>query len=209
MESMIDTVRFLNELRQATSWDSARRGLHLLLTNLSDQISNGFGQLNVQTSGKVQPPDPIEKLSVVASNGTVHAVLTHNAPVHKNVKYFVEASANDPSFGKPGATHVFDLGASRTLFAPLPSKDNSGANINWYFRAYPQYHGSDPAPHTTFGGKFTPTPIVVGGTSQFTPLASTGSGTAAPNGSQAGQGLGIDLNRAALGPKRSVAPSAA
>lgn len=201
---MLNASRFLSEIRGATSWEQARRGLHLLLTNLTDQISTGFSQIGVQTAGKIQPPAPLENLNVVANNGTVHAVLTHNAPIQKNIRYFVEASANDPSFGQPGATHVFDLGTSRTLFAPLPGKDTSGAAINWFFRAYPQYHGSDPAEHTNFGGKFTPTPVNVGGTAQFTPLASTGSGTAAPNGSQAGQGLGIVLNRAPLGPKRSL-----
>ncbi len=198
---MIDVSRFLNELRSSTSWDQARRGLHLLLTDLTDQISNGFKQLGVQPTGKVQPPAPIQNLNVVASNGTVHAVITHNSPVQKNIKYFVEASANDPAFGQP---HVFDLGASRSLFTSLPGKDTSGTPINYFFRSYAQYHGSDPAPHTNFGGKFTPTPVVVGGTAQFTPLASTGSGTALANGTQAGQGLGTVLERPATGPKRQL-----
>jgi hypothetical protein len=198
---MLSTSRFLNEIRSAVSWEQARRGIHLLLTNLSDQISNGFEQMGVQPTGKIQPPAPVQNLTVVANNGTVHAVITHNSPVQKNIKYFVEASANDPSFAQP---HVFDLGTSRSLFTALPGKDTSGTPINYFFRSYAQYHGSDPSPHTNFGGKFTPTQVNVGGTAQFTPLASTGSGTALANGTQAGQGLGTVLQRPAPGPKRQL-----
>jgi len=196
---MMDTSRFLNELGSATTWAQARRGLHLLLTNLSDQISNGFQQIGVQTTGKVQPPDPIENLNVVANNGTVHAVLTHNAQVNKQVSYFVEADT-DPSFSQP---HVFHLNASRTLFAPLPNKDGNGNVLPWHFRAYSQYPGSDPSSHTYFGSQFTPTVVTVGGGAQFTPLPSTGSGTAAANGTQGGLGLGNVLTRLPVGPKRT------
>lgn len=201
---MLDAARFLNELRQATSWESARRGLHLLLTNLTDQINSGFQQAGIQTIGKVQPPAAIQSLSVVASNGTVHAVLTHNSPINKQINYFVEA-ATDTSFLQP---HVFDLRSSRTLFAPLPSTDNNSNPISWHFRSYAQYPGSDPSEHTYLGTQFVPTPVSVGGSAQFTPFPSTGSGTAAANGQSGGQGLGIDLERAPIGPKRNAALAA-
>lgn len=202
---MIDASQFLAQLRQASSWESARNGLHVLLTSLVDQIGNGFNQAGIQATGKVQPPDPIENLNVVANNGTVHAVLTHNAPVNKQVNYFVEAST-EPSFAQP---HVFHLGTSRSLFAPLPTKDGTGATIPWVFRSYAQYPGSDPSGHTYLGTQFNPTPVTVGGTAQFTPLASTGSGTASANGTQGGLGFGKVLQRPPIGPKRSQAPSAA
>jgi hypothetical protein len=200
----LDTNRFLNSLRSAVSWEEARRGVHLLLSDLTDQISNGFKQAGIQPTGKVQPPAPIESMNVVANNGTVHVVLTHNAPVSKGIRYFVAASANDPSFGQPGTTHIFDLGASRSLFTSLPGKDGSGTNINWYFKSFPQVPGSDPAEHTNFGTKYVPTPVVVGGSAQFTPLPSTGSGTAKPDGSQSSAGLGTVLQRPAPGPKRQL-----
>lgn len=196
---MINTAQWLNELRSATSWDQARRGLHLLLTNLTDQIGNGFQQMGVQSTGKVQPPDPIDNLNIVANNGTVHAVLTHNAPVNKQVNYFVEA-ATEPSFAQP---HVFDLRSSRGHFFPLPNKDGNGVTIPWVFRSYAQYPGSDSSKHTYFGTQFVPTPVTVGGTAQFTPLPSTGSGTAASNGQQGGLGLGNVLSRPQIGPKRT------
>jgi hypothetical protein len=132
-------------------------------------------------------------------------VITHNSPLQKNIRYFVEADTN-AAFPQP---HVFDLGSSRTLFAPLPNKDGSGNQLNWHFRSYAQYQGSDASEHSYFGTQFTPTPVAVGGTAQFTPLASTGSGTALANGTQGGQGLGKVLQRPAIGPKRSAAPSAA
>lgn len=202
---MIDAGQFLAQLRQATSWEQARSGLHVLLSNVISQIGNGFDQAGIQTAGKVQAPDPVENLNVVANNGTVHAVLTHNAPVNKQVHYFVEADTN-PSFSQP---HVFHLGTSRSLFTALPTKDGSGATIPWVFRSYAQYPGSDPSDHTYFGTQFNPTAVTVGGTAQFTPLPSTGSGTAAANGTQGGQGFGKVLARPAIGPKRSQAPSAA
>lgn len=198
---MIQAGQFLTQLRQAASWEQARDGLHILLSNLVDQIGNGFKQAGIETMGKVQPPDPIENLNVVANNGTVHAVLTHNAPITKHANYFVEAST-DESFSQP---HVFHLGVSRTLFAPLPTKDGNGNDIPWRFRSYVQYPGSEPSGHTYFGPQHTPTIVTVGGTAQFTPLPSTGSGTAAANGQQGGQGFGIVLQRTPVGPKRSVA----
>jgi|SRR5580700_928227 hypothetical protein len=197
----LDTNRFLNSLRSAVSWEEARRGVHLLLSDLTDQISNGFKQLAVQPTGKVQPPAPVQNLNVVANSGTVHAVITHNSELRKGAHYFIEASPNDPAFGQP---HVFDLGASRSLFTALPGKDSSGTNINYYFRSYVQYPGSDPAPHTNFGTKYVPTPVVVGGSAQFTPLASTGSGTGLANGTTGGVGFGTVLQRPAPGPKRQL-----
>lgn len=198
---MIDSTQWLNELRSATNFEQARRGLHLLLTNLVDQIGNGFQHLGVQPAGKVLPPDPLESLNVVANNGTVHAVLTHNAPLQKNIRYFVEADTTS-AFMQP---HVFDLGTSRTLFTNLPNKDGGGNLIPWHFRAYSQYQGSDSSKKITFGPPFNPTPVTVGGTAQFTPLASTGSGTAKADGTQGGLGLGTTLTRNALAPKRTVA----
>jgi hypothetical protein len=199
----LDIGQFLSQLRQAGSWESARSGLHVLLTNLVEQVDSGFKQMGIQTKGKVAPPDPPENFSVVASNGTVHAVITHNAPINKQANYFVEA-ATDSAFLQP---HVIHLGVSRSLFTSLPTTDANSNPINWHFRAYSQYPGSDPSEKITFGPKYNPTPVTVGGTAQFTPMPSTGSGTAAPNGQQPGTGFGVNLVRNALGPKRSSATS--
>jgi hypothetical protein len=197
----LDLSQFLNEVRNATTFEQAQRGLYQMLNLIQDHVNNGFAQVGVTSAGKVDPPDPPEKLDVTADNGTVHAVITHNAPIQKNIRYYVEASANDPSFRQP---HVFDLGSGRSLFAPLPTKDDNGTDINWHFRSYAQYQGSKSSEPINFGEKYNPTPIVVGGATQFTPMASTGSGTAPANGQLAGQGLGNDFQRSSVAVARGV-----
>jgi hypothetical protein len=186
----------LKELR------SSQPHLALLLQNIIDGVNSTATQLNIDPNGKVSPPPSLEALNVVANNGTVHATLTHNAPINKNIRYFVEADT-DPSFSKP---HVFDLGTSRSLFTSLPNKNGDGDVKPWHFRSYAQYSGSDATEKTYFGDAITPTAVTVGGTAQFTPMPSTGSGTAAPDGQQPGTGLGPVQIRAEVGPKRSPAP---
>jgi hypothetical protein len=195
----LDSSQFLQEIRARDPH------LGLLLENIIGGMNTLGQQISVTPNGKVSPPNPIENLNVVANNGTVHAVLTHNAPVNKQVNYFVEADTST-AFAQP---HVFHLGASRSLFTSLPTKDSNGVNLPWVFRAYAQYPGSDPSAHTYFGTQNKPTIVTVGGSAQFTPLASTGSGTALANGTKGGEGLGVVLQRPAIGPKRSAAPSAA
>lgn len=188
----LDLSGFLAQIKNASNWQDVGRGMFQMLNQIQDHVNNGFAQLGVTTMATAAPPDPPENFSVVASNGTVHATITHNAPITRTLHYFVEASANDPSFAQP---HVFDLGASRSLFTSLPSKDGNGDDINWMFRTYAQYHGSKASAPVNFGTKYNPTPVVVGGSAAFTPLASTGSGTAAANGQQSGSGLGPNYQR--------------
>lgn len=194
----IDGSQFLKEFR------SREPHLALLLEQMIDGINGTAKHIGVDPNGRVQAPAPLEKLEVNAANGDVHAVLTHNAEIGKNIRYFVEADT-DPSFAQP---HVFDLGSGRSLFTRLPAKDSDGNDLNWHFRAYPQYQGSDPAPPVNFGERLNPTPVAVGGTTQLTPMPSKGSGTALANGTQGGKGLGVVLTRAPIGPKIPEAPSA-
>jgi hypothetical protein len=92
----------------------------------------------------------------------------------------------------------------------LPAKDGNGVQIQYYFKSYGQYIGSDPqSKHTFFGPKFAPTPVTLSGASQLALLPAVGSGTGRPDGSQSGAGLGIDLERPALGPKRPPVPKKA
>jgi hypothetical protein len=165
--------------------------LGLLIEQIIDSVSGTAQQLGIDPKGRVSPPAPPEALNVIASNGSVHAVITHNAAVNKGVRYFVEADTN-PAFQQP---HVFDLGTSRSLFTSLPNAKTGGGTTPWHFRAYAQYNGSDATEKIYFGSKVNPTPVTVGGITTFTPFPSTGSGTAAANGEQGGQGLGVVLHR--------------
>jgi hypothetical protein len=185
---MIDGSQFLTEIRNRDPH------LGLLLEQIINGV-NGNGQhTQVNPLGMVDPPDPLEAVSVKAAGGDVHVTLTHNAPMSKNIRYFVEASTT-PDFAQP---HVIDLGSSRGTFTRLPALDDGGMPQNWHFRGYAQYQGSNPSKPTYFGTMLDPTPVSVGGTTQLTPLPSKGSGTAKADGTQGGKGLGVVLNRPAI-----------
>jgi len=170
-----------------------------IFQNIEKAVNNLGTHVGADPTGSLPPPPVIDGVNVKASGGLVHITLTHNAPIRRNIQYHVEA-ATEPNFLAP---HPFDLGSSRVLFATLPAKNDAGDAQSWYFRAFPQYLGSkSPAVPTNYGGVL-PAPVNVGGTVQLTPLQSTGSGTASPNGTQGGWGLGKVLYRPALGPKRA------
>lgn len=161
---------------------------------------NNLGQnVAVSPTATNQPPPTIQQLQV-KTNGTglVHAVITDNNAIQKNLHYFVEYDT-DPSFKQP---HVVHLGPSRTMNPiTLPGNDDHGNPQKFYFRAYSQYQGSHPGQVVHFGGD-VPTPVLPGGAQQMTLLPSTGSGTADPTGQQGGSGFGKVLFRPSIGPKR-------
>lgn len=195
---MLDASQFLNEIRN--------RDPHLgkLLEQLIDGVNSVSDHVGVDPRGKVKPPDAHQALNVAAGTDHVHVTITDNSKVRKNVQYFVEWSVNDPAFQNP---HVEHLGSSRGKVLPLPAKDGGGVPIQYYFKSYSQYVGSDPqSKHTYFGPKFAPTPVTLTGASQLTLLPAVGSGTGRPDGSQSGAGLGLDIERQAQGPKRPLPP---
>lgn len=175
-----------------------------LLESIIDRIDGMATHLGVNPTGKTQPPAQHQALNVVAGTDHVHVTITDNSPVRKNVLNFVEWSVNDPTFANP---HVEHLGASRGRVLALPAKDNSNNAITYYFKSYGQMLGSDAqSKHTYFGSQGTPTPVTLSGASKLTLLASTGSGTGRPDGSQSGAGLGKDLQRLPQGPKIPPSP---
>jgi len=198
---MLDRSQFLKEIKNRDP------KLGLLLENIIDGIDSISNHAGLDPKGKVAPPKALAGVNIRAGSDHVHVTLTDNSQVKKNVNYFVEWSANDPAFANP---HVEHLGPSRGRMLALPAKDNGGNPIQYYFKAYNQYQGSDPqSKHTFFGTRLAPTPVTLTGASQLTPLPSAGSGTGKPDGSQSGSGLGVVLTRPPLGPKRSPVPRAA
>jgi hypothetical protein len=166
---------------------------------LQEGLNNLGLHLSADPTGKVTAPPVVQQLTV-KTNGTglVHAVVTDNNPIQKNLHYFVEYDTT-PSFAQP---HVKQLGASRSMEPiTLPALDDNGNPQNFYFRAYSQYPGSDPSAPIHFGGD-TPTAVNPGGSQKMTLLPSTGSGTAQPTGQQGGSGFGKVLFRPAPAPKR-------
>lgn len=167
---------------------------------LQDAINNLSGHIAADPVGETQAPQQIQGLQIKVSGESIHAVITDNNPLNKGVHYFLEADT-DPNFSQP---HVIHMGTSRApLPFTLPAKDDSGTTRPFYFRAYPQYPGSKPGPHLVFGGQ-NPTAVQPIGSTQMTLIPSTGSGTAAANGTQGGVGFGTTQTRQAIGPKRNI-----
>ena len=170
------------------------------LQRIEDGINNLGSQLAADPVGLSAVPPPLEAVNVKASGEQVHVTLTHNAPIQKNIHYFVEYTQNDPNFLAP---HVEHFGTSRGRVLHLPTNDDGGSPINYYFRAYPQLPGSKPAAPMNFGG-VTPTAVTLGGTTNLTLQSSTGSGTGAANGQQGGWGFGKTNTRGPIAPKRAI-----
>jgi hypothetical protein len=185
--------------RELAYWQSENP----LQANLIRRIIRGVTQTatnaGVSPVGQADAPPTIGSVNVKANVETVHVTISDAAPIRKGINYFVEADT-DPNFTAP---HVEDLGSSRGKFFTLPSKTDSGDAQPWYFRGYSQYPGSPPSRPVYFGG-LSPTSITLTGSTQLTPLNSTGSGTASPSGQQGGSGFGIVPVRPQQGPKRNV-----
>lgn len=195
---MIDSSQFLKKIKNENPF------LGNYLESMFDSINVALGHMGIDIKGKKQPPPPIAGLNVASGSDHVHVTINDSSTVAKNVQYFVEWSANDPTFAQP---HVEDLGASRGKVLPLPAKNGSGGTQTYYFRAYSQYAGSDPqAKKAYFGSSGAPTAVTLTGSSTLNLLPSQGSGTGRADGTQGGSGIGFVLQRPAVGPKRSPAP---
>jgi len=167
----------------------------------------------VSPTGKLSAPAPIDSIDVQGTldkdtntltvpSEHLHWTMTHNASVQKGIQYMTEIDT-DPNFPQP---HVIDHGCSRSGFVSLPAMNGDQQNV-YYMRSYPQYHGSDPAPRTTLGGRDGAIKIVLTPPASATGhglLASKGSGTASHTGQQGGKGLGTVLKRPAPGPQRNL-----
>jgi hypothetical protein len=165
----------------AAALDRLQRGVNDLGNNLA-----------ADPAGTKDAPPTIQSLTVKASGGLVHAVITDNNPIQKGAHYFIEY-ANEPNFLQP---HVIHLGVSRSMNPVLlPSQDDNGNAQSFYFRAYSQYPGGHPGKAIFFGGSVA-TKVNPGGTGKLTLLPSTGSGTAASSGQEGSSGFGKVLYRA-------------
>ena len=160
------------------------------LQRIEDAINNLGVNVAADPTGTVDAPSPIQGLTIRASGGLVHMAISDNNQIQRGIEYFVEHDTN-PAFMQPQVEH---LGTSRQRMVTLPAKTDSGADQQFYFRAYSQYRGGLPSKPIHFGGT-TPTPVSVGGTTQLTLIPSTGSGTAPNNGSRGGSGFGTVLKR--------------
>ena len=150
-------------------------------------------------TGFVTAPDPPEGATVnPVSPEHIEVTIQHSAPVNKGIEYFTEIATN-PAFANPRIEHH---GASRSPVNPifLPTKSAAGDTHQYYLRFYAQQPGSPPSTSLVYSGN----PITMTGTTEADHTPSTGSGTAAANGSQGGSGWGKVLQRPAVAARRSV-----
>ncbi len=182
-----------------------------LLSRIIQAVNTLAKNSGVAAVGKIPPPPPVDSINVsgptpvnglvtIPESEVLHWTIQHNQEVHKGVHYFSEIDTN-PAFTNP---HIIHHGTSRTGFLSLPTNNASGTKQTYYLRSYAQYPGSDPVRPTVLGGLDGAIGIQMGGASKTSLLPSTGSGTAAANGSQGGHGFGVVLTRPAPGPKRQV-----
>lgn len=169
------------------------------LRMIEDAINHLAKNTGSSALGEPSPPGNIQALNVKVNGELAHASITDNSPLTRNIHYFLEY-ANEPNFLAPLVEH---LGTSRQRVLNLPTNDDGGVAHNYYLRAYSQYPGSKPSARVNFGGQL-PSAVVMNGSTNLTLLPSTGSGTAAPNGEQGGQGFGRFITRPAVQPKRNV-----
>lgn len=164
-----------------------------VLEGIAGALNTVATNAGVSPVGDIAAPKAPDAVAVKVAGEMMHVSISHSGPLQRGVRYFTEI-ATEPSFAQP---IVIDHGTSRTPHPfPLPTYiDAGGTKINYYVRSYAQNPGGPPSPPTVVGGKGNPTKFNMGGTTQLTPLASTGSGTAPNTGQSAGQGLGTFQRR--------------
>ena len=181
-------------MSQRTNFDGGKELIQMqdenpTLGNWMRRVGSALNRLalnaGVSAVGQLPAPPPIGAVNVKAAGETVHVTISDSSAATTNREWFVEHST-EPNFLVP---HVIHLKSSRGVFLNLPSLTDSGETQKWYFRAYSQDPGSPPSPPVYFGG-LSPTAVTLTGTTQLTPLTSTGSGTASPLGTQGGWGRG-------------------
>lgn len=188
----VSIQEYITKLRALPTYG---RFLVQALQMLESSVNQVGTNLAADPTQTLPAPPPIQAVNVSAnSSGLVHTTITHNSQTQRNTNYFLEWSS-DPNFVQN--VYPEHLGASRHKVLTLP-------NGTWYMRGFHQLSGSMPSTPVNYGGT-NPTSIVVSGSSALTLLDSPGSGTAAPNGTQPGWGLGKTLYRAKPGPKRTSA----
>lgn len=179
---MLDVNSFITEIRIQNP------RMALMLDKMVSAINQTANAIGVDSTAFQSAPHAPQSIQVKAANGLVHVTVTDASRRPRALNYFVEHDT-DPGFSNP---HVLPLGPSRGGFLTLPAFNDDNVAQNWHFRAYSMLPGSTkPSAMVYFGPASAPTPVSVGGTTQLTPLGSTGSGTASTTGQQGGQGFGI------------------
>lgn len=155
-------------------------------------ILNGVNTLakNTATSatGEIAAPKPPDSVSLKVSGEMLHLAISHGGQLQRGVRYFTEISSTADPKAQP---LVIDHGTSRTSHPiTLPTMDDDGNTITYSAQSYAQYLSSQPSSPTIARTPTGAQTFTMAGSTRMTLLPSTGSGTAANTGQQAGSGLG-------------------
>jgi hypothetical protein len=179
---VLDLAEFLADVRAKFGGRFAT-----MITRMQDAINQTNTANGTDPTQHIEPPTAPNTISVAAGSDHVHVTLNDSSQRSRALNYFLEWSVNDPSFLAP---HVEHLVAGRGRVLALPAKDTLSNVYNYYFRGYSAYPSSKTASRKIVFGGTIPQAVTLSGTSQLDLLPSTGAGTAATNGQQAGQGFG-------------------
>jgi hypothetical protein len=180
---VLDLGEFLTDIRATLGGRVASA-----LQKIQDAINQTNTVNGTDPTQHTDPPAAPNAINVSAGSDHVHVTLTDHTQRPRAQNYFVEWSANDPNFLAP---HVEHFGASRGRVLALPAMDGDSNPISYYFRGFSGTLGAKTAsPKIYFGSNMSPTPVTLSGSSTLDLLPSQGSGTAATNGQQGGQGFG-------------------
>ncbi len=153
--------------------------LYESLRSLQQGINAIAIQGNLNPTGQVEAPPPIQSVNATGQNGVLHVSIEHTAAdLRRGVSYYVE-HADNPSFIN---SQQRNIGDSRSYSEFVGNQDR-------YVRAYAAYPGSPAGAHAYHGSAVNPQ-VVNGGGSIGPPayLPSQGAGTGAPG--QSGMGPG-------------------
>lgn len=189
-----------NELLTHIEGENPKLGIYL--RKLEKQITKGFSNAGVSSTGNLAAPAPPESVSVspATTGDMLQVVVNHVAPIQKGAHY-IYTIANNPQFSN---AMIEAKPATRSpVHFTLPTFQSDGTTKHDYHVAVQvQYPGSSPSAPTYLGG-VSPSPVQLNGTAAADIMPGTGSGTAL-NGGQTFVGLGKNLLRPAPAPKRSV-----
>jgi hypothetical protein len=200
---MLDLTTWISEIRTAvegpdengkiSAWSKIAPRLGPMFQAIQDGINQTAKAVGVDSTTLAQQPNPPAKLNVKVAGELAHVTIEDNSARDRSLNNFVEYSTT-PSFS-PASTWTEHLGAARHRVLNLPTKGDSGATHQWYFRAHTMGLGSEKAsPHVYLGQEEAPTPVSMAGTTSLTLQPSTGCGTTPSNGQKAGEGFGKAQN---------------
>ena len=184
---MLDLTQFISEIRTSASWEKIAPRLAPYFQNIQDGINQAADAAGVDATQHKQQPDPPAKLNIKTAGELAHVTIEDHSARSRSLHYFLHVSTNT-AFSNP---HVVHMGVSRGTVLNLPTNDDNGNPVKYYFRCHSMEPGSIKASdHVYHGQQGAPTAVQMSGSTNMTLLTSTGSGTNPTDGQKSRSGYG-------------------